>query len=199
VTRPTGRQQHSEATRRRLVEAARELFAEQGYAATSLDAIVAGAQVSKGALYHHFSGKQAVFEAVLESLETRAGQAIGRSGAGVEDPWARATAGLRALVEEVQRPDYRRVVVQEGPAVLGHERVREQERATDAAVVGLVRDVLTTRSQEPDEATVRTVSRTILGALSSAGEDADGRADVAVDLLLEGLRSLAAQRVTSPR
>ena len=55
---------------------AEELFTEHGYAATSLDAIVAGAQVTKGALYHHFSGKQALFEAVFERVEADASRAI---------------------------------------------------------------------------------------------------------------------------
>ena len=57
--RPSRRQQYSASTKRALVDVAEELFTEHGYAATSLDAIVAGAQVTKGALYHHFSGKQA--------------------------------------------------------------------------------------------------------------------------------------------
>ena len=65
------RQQYSASTKRALVDVAEELFTEHGYAATSLDAIVAGAQVTKGALYHHFSGKQALFEAVFERVEER--------------------------------------------------------------------------------------------------------------------------------
>jgi AcrR family transcriptional regulator len=64
------RAQHSASTRRALVDVAEGLFAEYGYAATSLDAIVAGAQVTKGALYHHFAGKRALFEAVFDKVET---------------------------------------------------------------------------------------------------------------------------------
>ena len=69
---PTRRQQYSAATRRALIDLGEELFTEHGYAATSLDAIVAGAEVTKGALYHHFSGKQALFEAVFERVEASA-------------------------------------------------------------------------------------------------------------------------------
>ncbi len=64
------RQQYSASTKRALVDVAEELFTESGYAATSLDAIVAGARVTKGALYHHFSGKQALFEAVFDGSRT---------------------------------------------------------------------------------------------------------------------------------
>ena len=70
------RSQYSASTRRALIDVALKLFTTQGYAGTSLDAIVAGAKVTKGALYHHFSGKQAVFEAVFEKVESDASDRI---------------------------------------------------------------------------------------------------------------------------
>ena len=70
------RAQYSASTKRALVDVAEELFTEHGYAATSLDAIVSGAEVTKGALYHHFSGKQALFEAVFERVEGEAARSI---------------------------------------------------------------------------------------------------------------------------
>src|SRR3712207_6168462 len=63
-------QERSETTTSELLAAARDLFAERGYAATSLGDITAAAAVTKGALYHHFSGKRDVFEAVCR-LEQR--------------------------------------------------------------------------------------------------------------------------------
>ena len=127
----------------RLVDVAEELFTESGYANTSLDAIVAGARVTKGALYHHFSGKQALFEAVFEQVETDASKAINKALRGKKDPWEKAQAGLRAFLEIVQEPRYRRIVIQEGPAVLGYERFREQEeRSTFGSVLDIVRSVL---------------------------------------------------------
>ncbi len=81
------RQQYSASTKRALVDVAEALFTEHGYAATSLDAIVAGARVTKGALYHHFSGKQALFEAVFERVEADAARAIAKSLKGHRDPW----------------------------------------------------------------------------------------------------------------
>ena len=76
ATGPSRRQQYSASTKRALVDVAEELFTEHGYAATSLDAIVAGARVTKGALYHHFSGKQALFEAVFDRVEADASATI---------------------------------------------------------------------------------------------------------------------------
>src|SRR3569623_3560779 len=88
------RAQYSASTRRALVGVAERLFTEHGYAGTSLDAIVAGADVTKGALYHHFSGKQALFEAVFERVETDAARAIQKALKGPRAPWEKAIAGL---------------------------------------------------------------------------------------------------------
>ena len=92
------RAQYSATTKRALLDVAQELFTEHGYAATSLDAIVAGARVTKGALYHHFAGKQALFEAVFERVEHEASRAIHDQIKGEQDPWLKARAGMPALL-----------------------------------------------------------------------------------------------------
>src|ERR1700745_3972640 len=95
------RAQYSASTRRALVDVAERLFTEHGYAATSLDAIVAGADVTKGALYHHYSGKQALFEAVFEKVEAAGAHSIQEAVKGRPDPWEKALAGLHAFLEVV--------------------------------------------------------------------------------------------------
>ena len=101
------RAQYSASTKRALIEVATELFAEHGYASTSLDAIVAGARVTKGALYHHFTGKRALFEAVFEQVERAASKSIHDQIKGERDPWEKARTGLRAFLEVVRDPTYR--------------------------------------------------------------------------------------------
>jgi AcrR family transcriptional regulator len=202
------RQQYSASTKRALVDVAEAMFAENGYAATSLDAIVAGARVTKGALYHHFSGKQALFEAVLERVESDAARAIATSLTGHPDPWTRARAGLCAFLEAVQQPGYRRIVIQEGPAVLGYERYREQEeRSTFANVLDIVRAVLSAGHREIDEEMLETFARIFFGAMSSAGESvssapdpiaAAARVHSAIGFILAGLQSLADHGVQLP-
>ena len=123
------RQQYSASTKRALVEVATAQFSEHGYGGTSLDAIVAGARVTKGALYHHFSGKQAVFEAVFASVEDDASRKIKAALRGTSDPWEKARAGLREFLEIVQDPAYQRVVIQDGP---GDPRLRAVPRAGGA-------------------------------------------------------------------
>lgn len=136
------RQLYSASTKRALVDVAEDLFTSNGYASASLDAIVSGARVTKGALYHHFSGKQALFEAVFDRVEQKASATIRQALKGHVDPWDKAQAGLRAFIDVVREPEYRRIVIQEGPSVLGYERFREQEeRSTFATVRDIVRSV----------------------------------------------------------
>jgi AcrR family transcriptional regulator len=199
----TRRQRYSEATRQALVEVAERLFTAQGYAATSLDAIAAGAEVTKGALYHHFSGKQAIFEAASERVQSRAATAIVAATSEQQDPWDQARAGLRAFLEAVQEPGYRQVVVSDGPSVLGHERSRERvERSTYALVDRIVRSALT--AEDPlqdgtrlDDAMLDTFTRIFFGAMSAAGgsvaasDDPAGaalRVEAAIGVILTGLQ-----------
>ncbi len=195
------RAQYSASTKRALIEVATELFAEHGYASTSLDAIVAGARVTKGALYHHFTGKRALFEAVFEQVERAASKSIHDQIKGERDPWEKARTGLRAFLEVVRDPTYRRIVIQDGPAVLGYERFREQEeRSTFANVLSIVTSVLSTGDWELDEPMQRTFARIFFGAMSSAGESvslaedpeaASDRVEAAIGIILTGLQTLA--------
>ena len=203
------RQQYSASTKKSLVKAAESLFTAGGYAATSLDAIVADAKVTKGALYHHYSGKQALFEAVFADVEERAARQIEKAVKGVQDPWEKSLEGLRAFLEVLREPTYRRVVVLEGPAVLGYERFREQEeRSTFAIVVNIVRDVLNAGTWELDDEMLETFSRIFFGALSSAGEAvsdsqdpvaASARVETAMGFLIAGIRKLVEAGIELPQ
>ena len=202
------RTQYSSSTKRALVEVAEELFTEQGYPTTSLDQIVAGARVTKGALYHHFSGKQALFESVFERVETDARTAIQAGLKSERDPWIKAQAGLRVFLDVVQQPAYRRIVMQDGPSVLGYERFRErEERSTFATVVEIVRAILTAGDWDLDEEMLQTFTRIFFGAMSSAGESvatsddpamAALRVETAIGFILAGLQSLADAGVALP-
>lgn len=202
------RAQYSASTRRALVEVAERLFTEHGYAATSLDAIVAGADVTKGALYHHYSGKQALFEAVFEKVESAGAQDIQAALTGHRDPYEKALAGLRAFLAVVRQPSYSRIVIQDGPSVLGYERFREQEeRSTFAYVLDIVRAVLSAGDWRLDDAMEHTFARIFFGAMSSAGanvstsEDPDAeaeRVERAIGFILSGLRGLSEQGADLP-
>ncbi len=205
---PSRRAQYSASTKQALIEVAEELFTEHGYTATSLDQIVAGARVTKGAVYHHFAGKQALFEAVFERIESNAGTTVHDALKDERDPWLKAQAGLQAFLGVVQQPNYRRMVIQDGPSVLGHERFREQEeRSTFATVTEIVRAVLNAGTWDLDEDMLQTFTRVFFGAMSSAGasvatsEDpaaAALRVETAIGFILSGLQALVEAGVGLP-
>jgi AcrR family transcriptional regulator len=120
-------QERSETTTTSLVAAARGLFAEDGYAATSLDAVVAKAGVTKGALYHHFAGKRELFEAVFVAEQVRLTSAVMAAVEGREDPWEAFEAGCGAFIEACQEPGAQRIFLLDAPVALGWETIRRLE------------------------------------------------------------------------
>ncbi len=113
----------SARTRAALLEAARQLFAERGFAATGREEIAERAGVTRGALYHHFASKTEVAAAVVEELEAELVErvvAAARKGAGVRDQLRR---GCRAYMEACADPTMARILA-DAPAVLGMEACR---------------------------------------------------------------------------
>jgi AcrR family transcriptional regulator len=120
------REMYSEATRAAILEEATSLFAERGYAGTSLEDVASASQVTRGAVYHHFAGKQALFEAVLDLQESRAIAQI-TAAATAADPWEAAMQALEAFLDQCCDPVYGRLCWLEAPAALGWHRWRECE------------------------------------------------------------------------
>ena len=124
----TRRDEHVADTRQALVDAARTLFTEQGFAATGTEEIVAAARVTRGALYHHFQDKTDLFRAVMEQIAREVAEhlidaELSRPAApSLADAWDEVRDGLRAFLNLcVVTDDFQRIVLVEGPAVLGHE------------------------------------------------------------------------------
>jgi len=119
--------ERSQATREALIEAARGLLAERGYADVGTEEIVRAAGVTRGALYHHFGGKRDLFEAAYERIEADLAQRIaaGALGDGATDPLAALRAGAEMFLRACTEPEVQRIVLLDGPAVLGWDRWRE--------------------------------------------------------------------------
>jgi AcrR family transcriptional regulator len=136
------RELYSEATRAALLDEATTLFAERGYAGTSLEDVASASRVTRGAVYHHFASKQALFEAVLALQEGRATAAI-LAAAAADDPWEAALLALAAYLNQCCDPAYGRLVWLEGPAALGWHRWRECERTYSYGLVErFIRDLV---------------------------------------------------------
>ena len=162
------RQDYSSSTKKALLDSATELFTQHGYAGTSLDEVVAAARVTKGALYHHFPSKLALFESVFLDVQSATTKEVDKALSSSRDPWERAQIGLEKFLEVCRRPQFRRICMQEGPVALGHERWQEAEReATFGIVQRTVDDLLAELGGETD--TLNTSFAVIFyGAIRSA-------------------------------
>ena len=115
-------------TAEKLLSIARQSFAEQGFAETRTDDIIAKAGVTKGALYHHFASKHVLFEAVYRAIEEEVAARIGAAVASVEDPWEQLLAGCFAYLAACQDPGLQRILRIDGPSVLGLEKWAKIDR-----------------------------------------------------------------------
>ncbi|HZG92917.1 MAG TPA: TetR/AcrR family transcriptional regulator [Pseudonocardia sp.] len=194
---PGTRAQQRDRTRTALLEVSRRLFADQGYAAVGLAEIVRAAGVTKGALYHHFPGGKAdLFRAVLAGVQAQVAATVAATAEAEDDPWTRLTAGCRAFLAAATEPAVRRIMLVDGPAVLGWAEWRALDEATSASHLGDALDGLVEAgvlARQP----VAPLTRLLSGAMNEAalwlaetGDPAD-LADVVTALtrMLESLRT----------
>lgn len=105
-------------TRALLIGTARRLFAERGFARVSLQDVLLERGLTKGAIYHHFRDKQALFHAVVVDVQASIAEAAAQAGARGGDPWLALERVCRAFFRELQRPDAMRIVCQDAGVVL---------------------------------------------------------------------------------
>ncbi|WP_372053803.1 TetR/AcrR family transcriptional regulator [Tistrella mobilis] len=183
----------SEDTRRRLIQAARKAFADKGYAATGTPELVAATGLSRGALYHQFPDKAALFRAVLEDAQQEVVAAIEDAAAAAPDALAALRLGSRAFVAACMRPGIRRIVLIDGPAVLGWQVWRDVDaaHALGTLIAGL--DALAQAGRLRPGLTVQATALLLSGALNEAalaaseGRLGDAEIATAIDALLDGI------------
>ena len=134
------RVRQAEATRSLLVDVARTSFPEHGYAATSIDDIIREAGGARGALYHHFSGKEALFRAVYETVEGEVVARVMEAAAAQASPWEAVRAGLSAFLDACLEPSFRRIVGLDSVSVL---QAKVLEVGIDPVELPMLRTVLT--------------------------------------------------------
>ena len=159
----------SAATRDALVTAARGLFAAQGFAEVSTDAIVAAAGVTRGALYHQFADKTALFDAVLDVVEADIARRLADEliADGISDPIEGMRHGLRTWLDICVEPEIHRIALIDGPSVVGWAHWRE---VCQRHVFGLAQDLLV-RGMEAGRVRsqpVRPLAHILMGASDEA-------------------------------
>jgi AcrR family transcriptional regulator len=182
--------QRSDATRAALVAAARGLFGERGFHATPAEDIVTRAGVTSGALYHHFRDKRDLFRSALDAAERALAERVARAASSGRDPWERLERGVDEYLRACGEREVRRIILLDGPSVLGWEEWRELDANHHLRPLGAVL-ALAMRAGLVEKQPVEPVARLLLGALTEAGlaSDADRQATrTATAWLLSKLR-----------
>src|SRR5436305_2651380 len=159
--------ERSEATRAAMTAAGRRLFAQRGYAAVATEEIVREAGVTRGALYHHFAGKEELFAAVYEEVEADLVAEIGQVAAVAADPLDALHKGAAMFLEACRRPEVQRITLIDAPSVLGWERWREIGVRYG---FGLIEEVLKEGMTQGviERQPVRPLTHLLLGAMDEA-------------------------------
>ena len=188
--------EQSEATRAALVAAARELFATKGFAETSTEEIVQGAQVTRGALYHHYRDKEDLFRAVVEELEEELARRTLKAALRGSTPLERIQLGFADYLDACLEQSVQRICLIEGPSVLGWDKWLEiDERYMFKPVETGLRQAI--EAAEIDDQPTDTLAHLLFGAASQAAlvvaraskpRKARANAGAALHRLIEGLR-----------
>ena len=182
-------EERTAATRRALIEAARKLWSERGYAAVGTPEIARAAGVTRGAMYHQFADKAALFAAVLEAVEIDVTQRLADHvvASGVTEPGPALRAAADAWLDACENAEVRQFLLIDGPRVLGWAAFRD---VTLRHGLGLTEQLLTAAlgSERP----TRALAHILIGALNEAamyvasGGDRDEVAPI-LDELLDGI------------
>jgi AcrR family transcriptional regulator len=181
-------------TTARLVAAARAAFRAEGYAAASMDALCAEAGVTRGALYHHFGGKEGLLEAVVRQIDAEIGARLDAEEERHADPWEGFRACCHLWLEQALDPEVQRIYLRDAQAVIG-PRLREMD---ETSAIAPIRDSLAALMASGRVVTTdaEALARLINGALVEAAmwvaasprpDEALARAHAATDTLLRGL------------
>jgi len=162
--------ERTEATRSRLITTARRLFGEKGFAATSTEEILSEAEVSRGALYHHFSSKTDLFRATFEAVEeelTAKLLAVATAG-GETDPIKILELGFNAFLDQCVNPEVQRIVMLDAPTVLGWDTWHELD---ERYAFGTIKAVLAVAAESGriDTDAVDSLTHLLVGAVMQAG------------------------------
>lgn len=164
-------------TQAAILKAARKLFGEDGFQQTTMDDIATAARVAKGAVYHHFKTKEAVFEAVFDEVSRDLVADIARVSRAEKDVLLAMAAGTQHYLAACSKGPTGQIILRDGPAVLGWERWREIDaqhfggKIPRALDVAMGRGLLARQPVEP-------LARLLLGAMTEAAVACAGAADI---------------------
>ncbi|HET7487151.1 MAG TPA: TetR/AcrR family transcriptional regulator [Acidimicrobiales bacterium] len=176
MTPGTTRAARAAGTRSHLVAVGRELFAERGFAATSTEELVARAGVTRGALYHHFAGKQELFRAVFAEISEEVFERVNAAAMADGEPWPGLVAGCAAYLDAALDPAVQRIALVDAPSVLGWQEWREVGAGNLFGLLATGLHWVAATGEMPDQP-VAPLAHLLLGALNEGALYIAGAAD----------------------
>ena len=191
------RAERIEQTREKLLAAGREAFARHGYHEASMDQLTADVGLTRGALYHHFGSKRGLFEAVVEQIDTEMASRL-------RDALQHATDKRQALLDEgvayiklALEPEFQRIVLRDGPAVLGAPMHWPSQNACLAGTIERVQHLVESGEIAPvdAEAAARLLDGAVLDAAMwiAASDDPSAVAERAIEAFVRLASGLIAR------
>ena len=183
-------------TIQKLIVVARTHFTDRGYADAALEEIVQEAGLTRGALYHHFGNKKGLFQAVLDTVQKEVAERVETQAAKSGDVWEQLILGCRAFITAAVEPKNKRIMLVDGPAVLGWEEWRKMDEQNS---MRLLREQLQFMQQQGElrQVAIDALTHMLSGAMNEAAlwiaqsaeeQQAYEESMIVISLLLEGLR-----------
>lgn len=188
--------EETDRTIQQLITIATQLFSEKGYAAVSLEEIVEEANLTRGAVYHHFKNKKGLFLAVFEYAQEQIAQEINKVDEDSEDLWEQLIEGSRIFIDATSKESIFRIVLIDGPAVLGWQTFREIDQENSMNLLQEQIEFMQER-KELKKVPVAALTHILSGAINEASlwvaeqknrEEALKEAMVAIEGMLEGFK-----------
>lgn len=183
-------------TIQKITQVARQHFTDKGYNSAALEEIAHEAELTRGALYHHFRSKKGLFQAVLEEVQQEVARRVEAEAAQSEDMWEQLLLGCRAFVAAAVEPNNKRIMLLDGPSVFGWDVWREMDEQN---AMRLLREQLVQMQQQGfcKDVAIEPLVHALSGALNEvalwiAQQPGEGhsleQAMTVVELLLEGVK-----------
>jgi AcrR family transcriptional regulator len=193
------KQLQSEETITKLIDVATDVFAENGFTNTSLQQVCKNANVTRGALYHHFADKQDLFKAVFNSFLRHLSTRIELVTSKEDDPWAELVSGCMLFMETCTDARFQQIVMVDGPAVLDWNQYigagRNDPGGTHQALIdilkvlkemGIIKPMPVEALAAQLAGAMERAARVILNSDNPQRELADAK--ISLGFLLEGLK-----------
>jgi len=161
------KKRQAQATRMKLESIGRRLFAERGFAGVSAEELVAAAKVTRGALYHHYDGKDGLFATIVENVMKEVHAKLAKRATKQSDPLRALRLGIEEFLKICTQPSIQRILLVDAPTVLGWQKWREMDAHYG---MGLLKSALSVamRAKQIRNQDVDVLAHLLLGAMTEA-------------------------------